>query len=393
MLVGLLFAARDAEDRSGKLVATLPFGGLTLIEYQARLIADHGISQVIVIAPRSTPELRGAIARMGRRGLAIDAVGTAAEAAAKLHPLANIVMMADGLVTTQAALAPLAQEGGDALLVFDDVEAPPGFERIGAREIWAGIARLTEARLSEAAALPRDYDVQSSLLRAAAQAGAAHVMLLSDAARAGHAVELRGDALEARAASAVTSMLSARRGWFDRWVVAPIARPLLTHAIRRGVATSVLVSAAGALGLGGLVAIFAGFPASGAIAALAGAGIAATTVTLATLRDETTLMHALVSSVFAIPALALLVLGAASDQTTAQISGRILAIASLLGMALAEQATAGQEHRRWWGSPPAYLAIAAAATVAGLPLVGLALAGAYAAVSLASAIETLNQRT
>ena len=100
MLAGLLFATADASDRHDTLAATLPIGGVTLIEFQARLLIACDAAQIVVVVQRLTPELVGAIARIGKRGVAVDTVRTAAEAEAKLHPLARVVMLADGLVTT-----------------------------------------------------------------------------------------------------------------------------------------------------------------------------------------------------------------------------------------------------------------------------------------------------
>lgn len=99
------------------LTGTLPFGGVTLIEYQARLLVAAGASQIVILVARLTPELLGAISRIGKRGIAVDTVRTAAEAAEKLHPLARVLMLADGLTTTADTLGALAREGGDALLV------------------------------------------------------------------------------------------------------------------------------------------------------------------------------------------------------------------------------------------------------------------------------------
>ena len=101
MLAGLIFATEDAEDRPGALAATLPFGGLTLIEFQARLLVAGGVTQIIVVVARLTPELLGAIARIGRRGASVDVVRGAGEAKEKLHPLARVLVVADGLVTTE----------------------------------------------------------------------------------------------------------------------------------------------------------------------------------------------------------------------------------------------------------------------------------------------------
>ena len=84
MLAGLLFAIHVADDRPDRLAATLPFSGVTLIEYQARLLIAAGVRQVIVVVARLTPELLGAINRINRRGVAVDTVRTAAEAMVKL---------------------------------------------------------------------------------------------------------------------------------------------------------------------------------------------------------------------------------------------------------------------------------------------------------------------
>ncbi|MHA0329901.1 glycosyltransferase family protein [Sphingomonas melonis] len=142
MLAGLLFAMHDADDRPNMLTATLPFGGVTLIEYQARLLIAAGASQIIIVVARLTPELLGAINRIGKRGIAVDTVRTAAEAAETLHPLARVLMLADGLTTTGDTLAVLAREGGDALLVVPEDQVGPGYERLGGGMVWAGVARL-----------------------------------------------------------------------------------------------------------------------------------------------------------------------------------------------------------------------------------------------------------
>ena len=69
MLAGLLFATADASDRHDTLAATLPISGVTLIEFQARLLIAAGASQIVVVVSRLTPELLGAVNRMSRRGV------------------------------------------------------------------------------------------------------------------------------------------------------------------------------------------------------------------------------------------------------------------------------------------------------------------------------------
>ena len=198
MLAGLLLATHDADDSPGMLTATLPFGGVTLIEYQARLLIAAGAAQIVGMVARLTPELLGAITRIGRRGVTVDTVRSAVEAAEKLHPLARVLMLADGLTTTPDIVASLAREGGDALLVVAEDQGGSTYERVGAGAAWAGIARLDPRRIAELAALPRDYDVQSTLVRLASQARAVHVLLDATAIRQGHGIDHRAGARRGR---------------------------------------------------------------------------------------------------------------------------------------------------------------------------------------------------
>lgn len=391
MLAGLLFATHDAEDRPGTLAATLPFGGLTLIEYQARLLAALGASQIIVVVQRLTPELLGALARIGRRGVAVDAVRGANEAAAKLHPLARVLMLADGLVTTTAIVGPLAGEGGDALLVADGSRAAGGFERLGGSMVWAGAARLLPARIAEVAAMPRDYDVQSALLRVAAQAGAAQVPLADREASAGHGIERSGAALDARGRAVMAATLSARHGWFERWVVAPVSRPLLGEMMQRRLPTGMLAGVSGVSGIIGLLALFFGQSVIGMPAALIATIAAAAGRTIAWLRDETMLGRGFDIAMLALPALAALLLGLSVDRFAGGETGLVLALALIVAGALDFRAADESMRADWQGGPGALLTVATVFAVIGWPLTGLAAAGGYAAASLAAAIETLRR--
>ncbi|WP_085811050.1 hypothetical protein [Sphingomonas sp. TZW2008] len=391
MLAGLIFAVQDAEDRPGALAATLPFAGMTVIEYQARLLIDAGASQIVVVVARLTPELLGAVARIGRRGVTIDTVRSAADASARLHPLSHLLVLADGLVTTQTVLAPVVRTPGDVMLVVADGEATAGYERVGGGQAWAGVARLDGRRLAEVAAMPRDYDVQSALLHAAAQAGARRLVLPDDEGRAGHGIERRRDALEARSRAVVSATLAARIGWFDRWMVKPLARLTLPPLMRRHVPTPALASGAALVALGGLGALWAGHLTAGLLAALVGVATAALASSFAWLRDETALARALGWLILGVPAAAELLLGHVLDAETGERTATVLALALAVAGGLGTRAI-GEAREPWWGDPPGYLLLLAAATILGLPLLGLALTGVYAAVTLGHAIERLRAR-
>lgn len=392
MLAGLLFAVQDADDQPERLAATLPFGGLTLIEYQARLLVAAGASQIVLVASRPTPELLGALTRIGRRGVAVDAVRTAAEAADKLHPLARVLMIADGLVTTEEIVAEFADEGGDALLVVPEQGAPTGFERVGGHMAWAGVARLQPGRVAEVARLPRDYDVQSTLIRVASQARAEHVELPAAYLGDGHGIERRASALDRRSRSVLAASLSGRRGWFDRYVLAPVGRLLLPLLVDRKVPSLGVAAGGGVLGLMGLAGIAGGWVATGAVAVLVATVALALGATLGNLRDEAGLVRGERIAAVALPLGAVLLVGWAVRGATYDGAPLATAIGLAVLAGLGERAIRPAARQGWWGTPSAYLALVAAGAVVGVAMPGLAVTSIYAAATLGAAIEELRRQ-
>lgn len=391
MLAGLLFATHDADDRPDRLAATLPFGGVTLIEYQARLLIQAGAAQIVVVVSRLTPELLGALSRIGRRGVTVDAVRGAAEAAEKLHPLARVLMLADGLITTGDVVAGLAGEGGDALLVVEGAAASAGFERIGGQLAWAGIARLDPRRIAEVARMPRDYDLQSALLRVASQAHALHVALPAEALRHGHGIEHHGRTLEERGRLVLASIVSQRSGWFDRLVLAPVSRRVLPVLLTRTVPGEAVGGIAAILGLSGLGALWLGFWGTGTLLALLGSVGLSIGRTLAELRDEPQLARWQEIAGGVLPALAVLALGRATSLSTADGAAQVLAV-GLVALGLAAERAIPERRRLWWGSPAAYLAVVVPFVLLGASSAGLGLSAAYATATLLAAIEALRRQ-
>jgi len=387
MLAGLLFAIDEAEDRPGRLAATLPFGGLTLIEYQARALVAAGAAQLIVAVARVTPELLGALTRIRRRGVVVDPVRSAGEAAERLHPLARVVMLADGLVTTEAVIGAVAEDGGDALIVVPAEQAAPGWERVGARMAWAGVARLEPQRLAELARLPADYDLQSTLLRLADQAGARHLPLPAGAIRQGHGIERHATSLSARGRLVLASLVGGRQGWFDRWLVGPVARIALPWLVERHASPTAVGGGGGAVALTGVAAAAFGWVGTGTVLALLGCIALELGATLSGLRDEDRAERAQLVAARVLPALAALATGWVCGD-----SAPVIALAAVAFGGLAERAATGRPRRRWWGSPAAYLLPVALASMIKLPVVGLALAAIYAAATLAAAIEALRRQ-
>ncbi len=391
MLAGLLFAIHDADDRPDRLAATLPFSGVTLIEYQARLLIAAGVSQIIIVVARMTPELLGAINRIGRRGVSVDTVRSAMEAGEKLHPLAPVLMLGDGLVTTDAIVKAMAVEDGDCLLVVPESDAGPGFERVGGQMAWAGVARLSSRRIAEVAGLPQDYDLQSSLLRFAVQSRATHVLLPTDAVRGGHGIERQARTLEERGRAVLMTIVSGRRGWFDRFVLAPIARLALPLLVDRGAAGTTVGAAGAALGVAGLVTIGFGLPSIGLVLSLLGCIALALGSVLSGLRDVAPMARGQTLAIGGVAAASILVFaffvsGYAGNNTALAIGTALVAIG-----ALAERAILERERQMWWGSPAAYLLIVALFAILGFPVFGLGLTAVYATATLAVVIERLRR--
>lgn len=392
MLAGLLFALADADDQPDQLVATLPFGGATLLEFQARLLIAAGASQIAIVVARLTPELTGAINRIGRRGIAVDTVRSAAEAVDKLHPLARVLVLADGLVSTTAVVDPLAAEGDDVLLVTTDADALPGLDRVGRDAIWAGIARVQPARLAEVAALPRDYDFQSTLLRVMAQAGAAQAPLTPGKARGGHGIERDSVRLRRRNDAVLAAHVSDRIAWVDRFLIAPAARQLLPWLVRRAVPGVTLAGASGAVLAVGLLAIALDWAVPGLVLVFAAMIGFATGAALAWLRDDGLLARAQQAGIAGGAALAAVLMGIA-DRAGGAASASVVAACALIVLGgLAERAANEHIRQRWWASAAAYPLLLLPFAAFGAPLAGLLAVAGYAGVTLAAAIEALREK-
>ena len=144
-----------------------------------------------------------------------------------------------------------------------------------------------------------------------------------------------------------------------------------------------------ALGALGLVLILFGLPTLGLCVTIAGTLGLGLGETLAGLRDEQPAAKAQSAAIAVLSALAIAALGWQCYRVAGEELGPVLALMLVILGILAERAGLYRFRRRWWASPPAYLLVILPATILGIGLWGLALAGIYAIATLASAIETL----
>jgi hypothetical protein len=389
MLAGLLFATADATDRHDSLAATLPIGGVTLIEFQARLLIAAGASQIVVVVSRLTPELLGAINRLTRRGVAVDSVRSPAEVLAKLHPLARVIWLADGLVTTNAVVEAMRERDHDTLLVAASGDE---LERIGPTAVWAGVATIDPQRIADVARLPNDYDFASSLLRVTAQRGAQQLLLPDNAVREGHGVQRDSRALAAKGRAALVAAIGARSTWVDRFLIAPLAKLALPPLVGRGVPAIALAGVGLIAGFGGLAGLAFGWAKSGWAAIVLALALLALTDVLAWLRDEQRLSATVRWLAPAAAMLGVLIYGQQSGMAVGTTTAPLLGFATVVAAVLAERAASALKRRLWWAVPSAYPLILLPAAIVGQPEIGLGVAALYAIATLGTALEQLRVR-
>ncbi|QIG80439.1 hypothetical protein [Stakelama tenebrarum] len=390
MLAGLIFATEDAEDRSGTLAATLPFGGMTLLEYQVRLLIGAGAGQIMVAVARVTPALLGAVARAGKRGVPVDIVRSAEEAALKAHPLSRVLVLADSLVTTDPVMDRMAAEGAEALLVTTDPNSPAAIERLDMRDCWAGIARVPAHHLGAIARMPDDWDFQSALLRAAVEARAEHVQLTQTWERGGHMVDRSAERLASRSNAVLAALTERRTTWADRWIFTRLARLVLPKLVERNIPAIALAALGSLFGIGGLAAMAFDVDGGGLVAALLATALFATGGAMAALRGEDRRADLFEGLIGFLAAAAVLIAGWRESVSEWTATGAVLAVAAVLLHALSERS--GARHRRWWGSPSAYLLILTPFAFADWLATGLGVIATYSFVTLVAAVETTREK-
>jgi hypothetical protein len=388
MLTGLIFATEEAEHQPGVLAATLPFGGMTLIEYQARLLIGAGVAQIMVAVGRVTPALAAAVNRIGRRGTTVDVVRSAEEAKAKAHPMATILALADGLVTTDAVVEGMAMEPVDTLLVTPNSDAT-AVERVDAGHCWAGVATLSIERLNDAARLPPEYDFQSTLLRVATQARARHLALSPKAARSGHGVERDAGTLEVRSKDVLATLAEQRTGWIDRFVFTPTTRQVLPMLVRRKVPDLAVAAAGGVFGLCGLAAIPLWSAGAATVLLFIGMTLLSAGSLLSWLRGEDGHAAWQERGIDALGVAGVLGIGLVQSLIVTTGTAGVLALAGMTATIVARRVPGWRAP--WTATPPTALVLLTPFALAGQVTAGLALVALHAAAALAMAVEAVRR--
>jgi len=245
-LAALISATREAREPGVALRATFWLAGRTLIERQARLAAGAGAALIIILVEQLPAELVQAVERLRGEGLEVVTARTAAEAAAAIAPGMRLMLIADGFVGDRAHVERLLGAGRPVLLAVTDRGFDDKFERIDGDTRWAGLALMDADLLREAALMPSEWDVQSTLLRRALQTGVKPLPLIDEreAAELG-IVERRQDFAELQR-RILAGAAGAPRNFLSRAVLAPVER-FATGLVMTSPLTPHLIGSAAAL--------------------------------------------------------------------------------------------------------------------------------------------------
>lgn len=253
MALAALISAYHESGEPGHLRATLPLAGRTVVERQARLAAAAGADPVILFVERLPAALTAAIERLRRDRVPVRVVRSVEEAAEAVDVFDRLLLVADGAILPQSQHVKLASREDAAVLTVPDGGFGELYERLDAESRWAGLAVIDGARLRETAGMLRDWDLQSTLLRRALQAGASHV-----AAEGAVAILDRYDDLAELERRIVAGADGGRAGWADR-ILAPAERLATGALMASPVSPHVLGFAAALLTALGAVSFYLGW--------------------------------------------------------------------------------------------------------------------------------------
>jgi hypothetical protein len=252
-LAALISAYHDSPDAPGRLRATLPIAGRTLIERQARLAAAAGATPIVILVERVPAELAAAIDRLRAEGVAAKIARSVEEAAAAIAPDQHLLVVADGLLADRGHFSRLFSAGEASLLTVPDAGHDDRYERIDADWRWAGLALLDGDMLRRTAAMLQDWDLQSTLLRRAVQGGARQIALANGTQRSLVIAERAADLAPAQA-RLVEGAGGGGEDWVSRYLLGPVEASLTKALMPTRVTPAWCLAAA--LTLSGLGAIF-----------------------------------------------------------------------------------------------------------------------------------------
>lgn len=269
-LHALLSATETTEDgetlRAAQLIA-----GQYLIERQAALCRDAGVTLIFVCVDRMPDELVKAFDRLRAIGLPVEPVRRASEILDRTRPRDPLMLVLDGLYANGDQVSAFAAGPANAVFVTADTPVTRGLERIDADLRWAGLALTRCELLADLADLPDDWDLPSTLLRRSVQRGATRLSCAPALFERGDLVVVdSAGAADALSARVYDSAAVGESGVVMANILAPIARIVGPALLARSARSSILDGVAIALLIAAVVGWATGWIALGALSGLAG---------------------------------------------------------------------------------------------------------------------------
>ncbi len=256
-LAALISAYHESDEAGAPLRALLPLAGRTLIERQAKLAASAGAQRILVLVERVPPELLAAVDRLRGEGLVVGLARNASDAAEEVDPSDSVLLFADGFIGDEDEVRRLASAVAPALLTVPDGVLDERYERIDAESRWGGLGLIDGVLLADTAAMLRDWDPQSTLLRRAVQADARMIAVGSEAEFARMTIAERASDLADVHRAIVARAATGRSDWVSTYLLAPIERSA-AHALMSSRVDALMIGAAAAVltGLGALLFVW-----------------------------------------------------------------------------------------------------------------------------------------
>ena len=269
-LVALLFAhhtvAGSSEPRAAAVVA-----GLTILERQAMLARRLGAERLFVVAERMPPGLAAALDRLH------DVIEVVRDPAALVIGIADgdrVLSLEEGLIVDEADARPLVELAGPALAVNSGEPPYDGAERLDSTSFWAGLA-VYDGRLVRAVAADLgEWDLQSTLLRAATGEGIAQVEPFAGGLPPSWRFIAEPGNSAATDAQLIADGAPVRSGWPSRYLYPPVERMAVAAALPTRVTGFALAVTAGVLGGLAALALALGWPLVGVALAIVAPAVA-----------------------------------------------------------------------------------------------------------------------
>ena len=231
-LAALIFASHTVDDDEQLLCAALPLAGATLLEHQVRRAIRAGASHIVLLVERMPQPLLAAIDRLKRDSIRIDVARSVADAADRIHPQEDVLVIDDGCIADTRMLIALGEAGAPAALAVADQPGMEAYERIDARSRWGGVALIDGARLHATAEMLGEWDFALTLLRRALQDGATLLPVADDEAPVLARMARDLDRLEQRIIAGAAGL---RDGWPGRYLFPLIEQPFFGRLARSNV--------------------------------------------------------------------------------------------------------------------------------------------------------------